>query len=82
MAIVGCRMEFQSPDGDFVYSDEYMVGEGEDDLRKFQSPDGDFVYSDAVPNRPIRWGVLRFNPLTGISSILTFGPACGPWGWV
>ena len=40
---------------------------------KFQSPDGDFVYSDAV--RATVGGVLepRFNPLTGISSILTKG---------
>ena len=38
---------------------------------EFQSPDGDFVYSDQLsrPSRP-HHGVC-FNPLTGISSILT-----------
>ena len=40
----------------------------------FQSPDGDFVYSDdaAARSSPTRsW--FSFNPLTGISSILTGG---------
>ena len=40
-------MKFQSPDGDFVYSDllEFMVvGPW---VLVFQSPDGDFVYSDS-----------------------------------
>ena len=38
----------------------------------FQSPDGDFVYSD---RRILVWIQIRFicfNPLTGISSILTY----------
>ena len=40
------RDRFQSPDGDFVYSDacDGCGKEIEDD--RFQSPDGDFVYSD------------------------------------
>ena len=37
---------FQSPDGDFVYSDaaERIASNGGGE--EFQSPDGDFVYSD------------------------------------
>ena len=39
---------------------------------KFQSPDGDFVYSDKGPAAPpFLRGRGGFNPLTGISSILT-----------
>ena len=42
------------------------------DLREtFQSPDGDFVYSDWVWDNAIPMGGFGFNPLTGISSILT-----------
>ena len=38
----------------------------------FQSPDGDFVYSDLVTRYPVPTGdSVSFNPLTGISSILT-----------
>ena len=38
---------------------------------EFQSPDGDFVYSDGVDCSFIQAPRFRFNPLTGISSILT-----------
>ena len=37
---------FQSPDGDFVYSDWEDAEEVRERRREFQSPDGDFVYSD------------------------------------
>ena len=37
---------FQSPDGDFVYSDGGSVPRCGWGLGVFQSPDGDFVYSD------------------------------------
>ena len=37
----------------------------------FQSPDGDFVYSDQCLARISFFRVVGFNPLTGISSILT-----------
>ena len=38
---------------------------------KFQSPDGDFVYSDLVTALVTVLVMMCFNPLTGISSILT-----------
>ena len=38
---------------------------------KFQSPDGDFVYSDPGMFERLGNAVVGFNPLTGISSILT-----------
>ena len=64
--------EFQSPDGDFVYSDPehraLIVGAA---LDLFQSPDGDFVYSDTFHPREAVRSPICFNPLTGISSILT-----------
>ena len=37
----------------------------------FQSPDGDFVYSDVCCVDGEKMWVIGFNPLTGISSILT-----------
>ena len=37
----------------------------------FQSPDGDFVYSDVLDWAPSECASISFNPLTGISSILT-----------
>ena len=37
----------------------------------FQSPDGDFVYSDLVVGYLKSFTSPSFNPLTGISSILT-----------
>ncbi len=37
----------------------------------FQSPDGDFVYSDEGQCSCPLEGGMSFNPLTGISSILT-----------
>ena len=37
---------FQSPDGDFVYSDEVPWSVRYASKEMFQSPDGDFVYSD------------------------------------
>ena len=39
---------FQSPDGDFVYSDYGVCFLSARWHEKFQSPDGDFVYSDTV----------------------------------
>ena len=38
--------KFQSPDGDFVYSDTPHQRMDEGGSKEFQSPDGDFVYSD------------------------------------
>ena len=38
---------------------------------EFQSPDGDFVYSDEVNDWGLNLDPAGFNPLTGISSILT-----------
>ena len=38
---------------------------------KFQSPDGDFVYSDGEVPTAAESNPFSFNPLTGISSILT-----------
>ncbi len=38
--------QFQSPDGDFVYSDLVGLGIIGAMAGRFQSPDGDFVYSD------------------------------------
>ena len=38
----------------------------------FQSPDGDFVYSDQITLLPTQDESISFNPLTGISSILTW----------
>ena len=38
---------------------------------KFQSPDGDFVYSDLGILTSNYSESMSFNPLTGISSILT-----------
>ncbi len=64
-------IEFQSPDGDFVYSDRAYRDMKEADAAGFQSPDGDFVYSDVRPKEKPRPGQPSFNPLTGISSILT-----------
>ena len=43
-------------------------------MDKFQSPDGDFVYSDELCQFVQTWSGKRFNPLTGISSILTGFP--------
>ena len=40
----------------------------------FQSPDGDFVYSDRQLLVESGVPLFSFNPLTGISSILTYGP--------
>ena len=37
---------FQSPDGDFVYSDPRAIRSTALWGIRFQSPDGDFVYSD------------------------------------
>ena len=39
-------LEFQSPDGDFVYSDKVDLRSKSTVAGPFQSPDGDFVYSD------------------------------------
>ena len=64
---------FQSPDGDFVYSDEFCRISSAGCGSTFQSPDGDFVYSDKCFLRTGLRHLVRFNPLTGISSILTFG---------
>ena len=44
-----------------------------DDGDVFQSPDGDFVYSDPGLGNLRRSPGASFNPLTGISSILTCG---------
>ena len=46
MLVKAVRRKFQSPDGDFVYSDRpgSRIMPLPADL--FQSPDGDFVYSD------------------------------------
>ena len=46
---------FQSPDGDFVYSDEAQDAPNDTEVGTFQSPDGDFVYSDVLPALD-RWG--------------------------
>ena len=65
--------KFQSPDGDFVYSDNPHHERVSISHDEFQSPDGDFVYSD-VREKPYGAGnIICFNPLTGISSILTGG---------
>ena len=40
------RNKFQSPDGDFVYSDCDSCKDLAECKKRFQSPDGDFVYSD------------------------------------
>ena len=40
--------KFQSPDGDFVYSDWSTLLLLEREFGVFQSPDGDFVYSDSL----------------------------------
>ena len=48
---------FQSPDGDFVYSDPTATVNPTGVLSSFQSPDGDFVYSDRVVGK-IREGAL------------------------
>ena len=45
---------FQSPDGDFVYSDVGEPPNSQTVSHRFQSPDGDFVYSDKSPNTS-RW---------------------------
>ena len=67
----GLVIEFQSPDGDFVYSDEIATLAAILTWRLFQSPDGDFVYSDKMATKTKLRTVSGFNPLTGISSILT-----------
>ena len=64
-------IEFQSPDGDFVYSDVVPALLVVFMLFPFQSPDGDFVYSDFVLRDTKHIPFIGFNPLTGISSILT-----------
>ena len=43
--------EFQSPDGDFVYSDRRAEARLLEEGYVFQSPDGDFVYSDQLAYR-------------------------------
>ena len=49
--------------------------------REFQSPDGDFVYSDALADcTPEQAAMACFNPLTGISSILTQDVGLPVWG--
>ena len=63
--------EFQSPDGDFVYSDAGSTLSQTTMRLLFQSPDGDFVYSDPTEVVILVATAVRFNPLTGISSILT-----------
>ena len=63
---------FQSPDGDFVYSDQWLVAYPRLADCLFQSPDGDFVYSDVGLGWFAAGGSICFNPLTGISSILTY----------
>ena len=68
----GEDLSFQSPDGDFVYSDLKKTNAEMSVEEKFQSPDGDFVYSDFLCRDPQGWEPpMCFNPLTGISSILT-----------
>ena len=62
---------FQSPDGDFVYSDDSGVAVPLWAVILFQSPDGDFVYSDLIWFLSFKGTTFGFNPLTGISSILT-----------
>ena len=62
---------FQSPDGDFVYSDTQHGDLSYNGGHLFQSPDGDFVYSDMSTSRSQAGSGTSFNPLTGISSILT-----------
>ena len=50
--------------------------------REFQSPDGDFVYSDECLTIYREVEITGFNPLTGISSILTLAiEAYGHWYW-
>ena len=44
--------KFQSPDGDFVYSDLQQVQARRCARTAFQSPDGDFVYSDTCLRSP------------------------------
>ena len=44
--MVTLNEEFQSPDGDFVYSDLRRGVQTNAAMVEFQSPDGDFVYSD------------------------------------
>ena len=63
--------KFQSPDGDFVYSDMASTGDWKYLGFVFQSPDGDFVYSDGEIGDMANALLVGFNPLTGISSILT-----------
>ena len=63
--------EFQSPDGDFVYSDRCRHSSPALPGSVFQSPDGDFVYSDRPSDHRAGQRPICFNPLTGISSILT-----------
>ena len=71
--------KFQSPDGDFVYSDNPHHERVSISHDEFQSPDGDFVYSD-VREKPYGAGnIICFNPLTGISSILTRSPTPVRW---
>ena len=67
----GGEWSFQSPDGDFVYSDVEPTVQRPTIDRMFQSPDGDFVYSDGYTINTGDCAGPGFNPLTGISSILT-----------
>ena len=56
---------FQSPDGDFVYSDAPYIRTPLTDAREFQSPDGDFVYSDALSSSPGRCSLEWFQSPDG-----------------
>ena len=62
---------FQSPDGDFVYSDPGLEGGPKMKANSFNPLTG---ISSILTICLIFWGkphIVRFNPLTGISSILT-----------
>ena len=69
---MGGSTEFQSPDGDFVYSDqiaEYsVVGVRSKSFNPLTGISS--ILTDALGGVSMK-ATTRFNPLTGISSILT-----------
>ena len=65
--------EFQSPDGDFVYSDRTYIILLIGVMVSFNPLTGISSILTLPTLRRRRWGLKSFNPLTGISSILTNG---------
>ena len=62
---------FQSPDGDFVYSDTGIIWTQDLQLEGFNPLTGISSILTGYPRRRKEVDVSSFNPLTGISSILT-----------